>query len=86
MNIGTATLTPLDQYQLWFGNLQQTGSLIAQNLSNPYVATLRAGDSFILTYNNEGDWVTGEPAKRLSDKEVAELHAKVAKVESRIAA
>lgn len=86
MNVGTATLTPLDQYQLWFGNLQQTGSLIAQNLSNPYVATLKAGDSFILTYNNEGDWTTGEPAKRLSDKEVAELHAKVAKVESRVAA
>ncbi|WP_207284909.1 hypothetical protein [Pseudomonas sp. FW300-N2A2] len=77
MNIGTATLTPKDQYQLWFGNLQETGSLIAQNLSNPYVATLQNGGSITLTYNDSGDWVTGEPANRLSDKEVAALHARV---------
>jgi len=77
MNIGTATLTPKDQYQLWFGNLQETGSLIAQNLSNAYVATLQNGGSITLTYNDSGDWVTGEPANRLSDKEVAALHARV---------
>ncbi|MHC8312181.1 hypothetical protein ACYZUC_21550 [Pseudomonas sp. GT1P32] len=83
MNVGTATLTPKSQYQLWFGNIQETGSLIAQNLSNAYVATLQDGGSIILTYTDAGTWVTGEPAKRLSDKEVAALHAKV---ESAIAA
>ncbi|WP_030129065.1 hypothetical protein [Pseudomonas sp. QTF5] len=77
MNIGTATLTPKDQYQLWFGNLQETGSLIASNLSDAYVATLQNGGSITLTYTDEGTWVTGEPAKRLSEAEVKALHARV---------
>lgn len=77
MNIGTATLTPKDQYQLWFGNTQETGSLIAVNLSNAYVATLQNGGSITLTYTDSGTWVTGEPAKRLSEKEITALHARV---------
>ncbi|MGY3911208.1 hypothetical protein ACW5XW_11800 [Aeromonas piscicola] len=77
MNIGTATLTPKNEYQLWFGNIQETGTLIATNLSNPYVVTLQDGGSIVLTYNNEGKWVTGEPADRLSAAEVKALHARV---------
>lgn len=77
MNIGTATLTPKNEYQLWFGNIQETGTLIATNLSNPYVVTLQDGGNIVLTYNNEGKWVTGEPADRLSAAEVKALHARV---------
>lgn len=79
MNIGTATLTPISQYQLWFGNIQVTGSLIATNLSNPTVVTMVDGEAKTITYNDSGVWVTGEPAKRLSESEVAALHARVLK-------
>lgn len=77
MNIGTATLTPKSQYQLWFGNLQETGSLIASNLSDPTVVTMTDGQTKIITYTNSGTWVTGAPAKLLSEKEVEALHARV---------
>ncbi|RON08247.1 hypothetical protein BK659_16965 [Pseudomonas brassicacearum] len=77
MNIGTATLTPKSEYQLWFGNIQETGSLIAQNLSNPTQQKLVDGDSIVITYTNSGTWVNGEPANRLSAKQVQELHARV---------
>lgn len=76
MNIGTATLTSKNEYQLWFGNIQETGTLIATNLSSAYVATLQDGGSIVLTYNNNGKWVTGEPAERLSAAEVKALHAR----------
>lgn len=78
MNIGTATLTPKSEYQLWFGNIQETGSLIAQNLSNPTVQSLVDGGSVTITYTNSGTWVPGEPADKLSAKEVEALHARVA--------
>lgn len=77
MNIGTATLTPKSEYQLWFGNLQETGSLIAQNLSYSTTVSVVDGQSVTITYTNAGVWVSGEPADRLSDKEVAALHARV---------
>ncbi|RON03822.1 hypothetical protein [Pseudomonas brassicacearum] len=77
MNIGTATLTPKSEYQLWFGNIQETGSLIAQNLSNPTQQKLVDGDSIVITYTNSGTWVNGEPANRLSAKQIQELHARV---------
>ena len=66
MNIGTATVTPLYSYQLWFGNLQDTGSLIAQNVSNPEVITLEDGGDATVTYNNQGAWVNGVPATMLA--------------------
>ncbi|MGE8176289.1 hypothetical protein [Pseudomonas fluorescens] len=77
MNIGTATITPKSVYQLWFGNIQDTGSLIAENLSNATQQTLVDGDSIIITYTNASTWVTGEPAKKLSAKEVSALHARL---------
>jgi hypothetical protein len=77
MNIGTATLTPKSEYQLWFGNLQETGSLIAQNLSYSTTVSVVDGQSVTITYTNAGVWVAGEPADRLSDKDVAALHARV---------
>ncbi|MNN49573.1 hypothetical protein D3C81_1641050 [compost metagenome] len=77
MNIGTATLTPKSEYQLWFGNLQETGSLIAQNVSYSTVVSMVDGQTVIITYTNAGIWVPGEPADRLSEKDVAALHARV---------
>lgn len=77
MNIGTATLTPKSEYQLWFGNRQETGSLIAQNLSNATVQKMVDGQNITITYTNTGTWVNGEPADKLSAKEVEALHARV---------
>ncbi|MFW0753901.1 hypothetical protein ACN1C3_03985 [Pseudomonas sp. H11T01] len=79
MNIGTATLTPKSEYQLWFGNIQVTGSLIASNLSKLIVVSMLDGQTKTVTYDNSGNWVTGAPANPLSEKEVAALHARVAK-------
>jgi hypothetical protein len=79
MNVGTATLTPKDQYQLWFGNIQETGSLIASNLSNQTIVSMTDGETKTITYTDTGVWVPGEPAKRLTDKEVEALHARVLK-------
>jgi hypothetical protein len=77
MNIGTATLTPKNEYQLWFGNRQETGTLIAENLSNSTTQSLVNGQTVTITYSNAGLWVPGEPANRLSAKEVKALHARV---------
>ncbi len=62
MNIGDATITPKYEYQLWFENYQETGSLIAKNLSNVMNIEMKAGESETVTYDNAGEWVHGEPA------------------------
>ncbi|WP_246888515.1 hypothetical protein [Pseudomonas chlororaphis] len=50
--------------------------MIATNLSDPYVVTLQDGGSITITYTDNGTWVTGEPAKRLSAAEIKALHAR----------
>jgi hypothetical protein len=59
MNIGTATLTPIDEYQIWFGNLQNTGTLIANNVSNPGTVTFSGTDTQTISYTNAGTWQSG---------------------------
>ncbi|MCR3758641.1 hypothetical protein KYB31_06485 [Clostridium felsineum] len=67
MNIGTATITPKYEYQLWFGNKQETGSLIAENLPNPKIINMEAGQKTIVTYY-QGKWIDGEPPKSVIDE------------------
>lgn len=45
MDIGTAELTPIDEYQIWFDNCQATGTIIAHNASNPKVVTFSGGST-----------------------------------------
>ncbi|MEZ4869252.1 MAG: hypothetical protein R3C14_48465 [Caldilineaceae bacterium] len=61
MDIGNATLTPLDQYQIWFGNYQDTGTIIADNRSNVASLTLTGGEATVITYNADGEWIQGAP-------------------------
>lgn len=77
MGIGTATMTPKNEFQLWFGAPQANGSLIPGGLSNVYVATVSDGSSQTITFNNSGAWVPGEPAARLTADEVMALNARV---------
>lgn len=79
MKIGATTMTPKNQFQLWFGAAQATGSLIPADVSNFYVATVNDGESQTITYNDSGVWVSGEPAKRLTAEDVKALHARVNK-------
>jgi hypothetical protein len=79
MNMGAATMTPKNQFQLWFGTLQVAGSLIPKNVSNSTVVTVNDGETQTITYNNSGAWVSGEPAMRLTAKEVEALHGRVLK-------
>ena len=59
MDIGAATLTPIDQYQVWFDNLQQTGTIIAHNASNPGLVTFSGTDTMTISYTNGGLWQDG---------------------------
>ncbi|EJM88025.1 hypothetical protein [Pseudomonas sp. GM60] len=79
MSIGATTMTPKNQFQLWFGTAQAVGSLIAGNVSNSYVVTVNDGETKTITYNDSGVWVPGEPATHLTDDQVTALHARVNK-------
>ena len=79
MSIGATTMTPKNQFQLWFGTTQVTGSLIPGNVSNPYVVTVNDGESKTITYNDSGVWVPGEPAVLLTADQITALHARVDK-------
>lgn len=60
MDIGTATLTPVDTYQIWFDNLQNTGTIIAHNVSNPGTVTFSGGSTNqVISYNAAGAWEAG---------------------------
>ncbi|RON08321.1 hypothetical protein BK659_16960 [Pseudomonas brassicacearum] len=77
MSIGTAIMTPKNEFQLWFGPTQVAGSLIPNSVSNAYVITVNDGETKTVTYTNSGTWVSGAPAMRLTPEEVIELHARV---------
>jgi hypothetical protein len=79
MNIGPTTLTPLYEYEIWFGYFQETGTLIVNQESTAATVSMKAGESKTITYTNGGSWVTGEPAKMLSDSEVETMERSVNK-------
>ncbi|MCF3642306.1 hypothetical protein LXM94_20250 [Rhizobium sp. TRM95111] len=60
MDIGQSTLTPIDQYQIWFDNFQQTGTIIAENVSNAMIVTFDGGSlSQTISYTADGQWQQG---------------------------
>jgi hypothetical protein len=60
MDIGTATITPIDTYQIWFDNYQETGTIIAHNVSNAATVTFSGGTtSKVISYNKQGSWQEG---------------------------
>ena len=59
MDIGDADLTPIDEYQLWFDNFQQTGTMIAHNVSNAGLVVFSGEDSQTISYNAAGVWESG---------------------------
>lgn len=62
MDIGTASIKPKHEYQIWFGNIQETGSLIAKNRSKVIVVKMKNGEDKTITYNKKGEWKTGKPS------------------------
>jgi hypothetical protein len=77
MNIGTTIVTPNNEFQLWFGTTQVTGSLIPDNVSNAGSVTVNDGIPQSITYTNDGVWVLGAPVMSLTTKQLAELHIRV---------
>ena len=64
MDIGTATLTPIDTYQIWFDNLQETGTIIAHNVSNAATVTFSGGTTNqVISFNAAGTWQNGPLAQ-----------------------
>jgi hypothetical protein len=60
MDVGPAVLTPIDEYQIWFGNLQETGTIIANNVSNAGTVTFAGGTTTqTISYTNAGTWQSG---------------------------
>lgn len=60
MDIGTATLTPIDTYQIWFDNYQDTGTIISHQVSNFATVIFDGGTTDkIISYNAAGAWETG---------------------------
>lgn len=66
MDVGQTTLTPIDTYQVWFASEQDTGTIIAKNVSNVGTVTFSGGTTEqAITYNAAGDWVPGAPSETL---------------------
>lgn len=61
MDVGQSTLTPIDEYQIWFDSYQNTGTIIAHNVSNAGTVTFSGGvASQTISYTSEGQWVAGD--------------------------
>lgn len=60
MDIGQSKITPIDEYQIWFDNYQDTGTIIAENVSNPGTVTFDGSTTTqTISYNDSGKWVAG---------------------------
>lgn len=72
MDIGVATLTPVDQYQLWFDTYTDTGTIIANNLSGVGSVTFQGTDTQTISYTAAGTWEAGplNSARIVLDPEV----------------
>jgi hypothetical protein len=76
MDIGTATLTPIDTYQIWFDNLQETGTIIAHNVSNAATVTFSGGTTNqVISFNAAGTWQNGPLAQTFDLGAVADGQA-----------
>ena len=66
MDIGAATLTPIDTYQIWFDSYQDTGTIIAHNVSNVATVVFDGGTTDkTISYNAKGEWQNGALAQHL---------------------
>ncbi|MEA2942841.1 MAG: hypothetical protein QOD09_3370 [Bradyrhizobium sp.] len=67
MDTGAANLTPIDTYQIWFDNYQETGTIIAHNVSK--VATVVFDDGTTdktISYSDKGEWQSGPLPQKLN--------------------
>jgi hypothetical protein len=70
MDIGSATLTPIDTYQIWFNSYQDTGTIIANNTSAVGTVTFDgAATTQTISYTSAGTW---EPGPLPSTMDLAE--------------
>ncbi|UMR28856.1 hypothetical protein MJ904_17265 [Massilia sp. MB5] len=60
MDVGKATLTPIDTYQIWFGSYQESGTIIADNIGNTGIITFEDSDNATISYTKDGEWVQGK--------------------------
>jgi len=60
MDIGSATLTPIDTYQIWFNSYQDTGTIIASNTSK-FATVIFDGTTptQTISYTAAGTWEPG---------------------------
>ncbi len=59
MDIGRATLTPTDTYQIWFGGYQETGTIMIDNIGNAGTVSFSGEAEQTISYDSAGAWITG---------------------------
>lgn len=69
MDIGPMTLTPVDTYQLWFDNDQNTGTIIAHNISNAGTVTFSGQTNQVISFSAQGQWQDGPLAQGLATEQ-----------------
>jgi hypothetical protein len=58
MDVGSAILTPIDKYQIWFANKQQTGTMIASNTGDVGEVTFDgSSQTEIISFDASGKWI-----------------------------
>jgi hypothetical protein len=66
MDNGSATLIPIDTYQIWFDNYQDTGTIIAHNVSNVATVKFDGGTTRkVISYTADGKWQDGPLAQKI---------------------
>jgi hypothetical protein len=67
MDIGPAYLTPIDTYQLWFDNYQDTGTIIAHNASKIGTVVFDGGTANkVISYDSSGTWLDGPLSSKMT--------------------
>ena len=67
MNKGENKMTPKEVYQVWFGQFQETGTMIYSSLGSVGNIDLTGGINGAITYTNEQAWQEGAPATLEAD-------------------
>jgi hypothetical protein len=66
MDKGYAYLTPIDTYQIWFDNEQETGTIIAHNVSDVATVAFSGGTTEkVISYTADGVWQDGPLAQKI---------------------
>ena len=78
MDKGPVTITPIDTYQIWFENYQDTGTIIVDQASNAKIVTFSGSTtSKTISYTKDGNWQDGPLSSSLVLSQVGDVTVEV---------